>query len=310
MLYNKDSEGSSYNDGTKAEDKSDDYVDPGRIHVYRWFVTERAGPGPNDASSMVWVYHGHANEVSNSGLVGPLIITGRGMSRSEENLMPKDVDREFFTAFWVINENESPLLGGSVEKFMGAKLGKGVDDGHPQAYEYHSEFESVPEREQGAPLDDSVLTMDDREFYRSNLKNVINGYMYGNMPPLQMELGERVRWYVLTIGDEIDVHAPTWEGQTLVFEKKRVDTAALIPVTQSVYDMEARQTGAFKLACATQYHRERGEETFFLVVNNSQAQRTAIIVLFTSFSTVTIVILIIILRRRKKQPPLILNNEF
>lgn len=46
VFYDKDSEGSPYEDGTSGKDKADDAVAPGTEHVYVWRVPERAGPGP------------------------------------------------------------------------------------------------------------------------------------------------------------------------------------------------------------------------------------------------------------------------
>ena len=72
VFYKKDSEGALYEDGTSGSDKVDDAVPPGKTHVYTWEVPERAGPGPNDPSSIVWLYHSHAYEMRDveSGLVG------------------------------------------------------------------------------------------------------------------------------------------------------------------------------------------------------------------------------------------------
>jgi hypothetical protein len=42
LLYQKDSEGSSYNDGTSGKDKEDDAVQPGGTHLYVWDIPERA----------------------------------------------------------------------------------------------------------------------------------------------------------------------------------------------------------------------------------------------------------------------------
>src|SRR5204862_1366609 len=44
VIYDKDSEGAPYADGTAGKDKSDDGVPPGGTHVYLWPVPERAGP--------------------------------------------------------------------------------------------------------------------------------------------------------------------------------------------------------------------------------------------------------------------------
>ena len=54
VFYNKSSEGALYEDGTTGADKADDAVPPGATYTYTWKVPERAGPGPNDPSSIVW----------------------------------------------------------------------------------------------------------------------------------------------------------------------------------------------------------------------------------------------------------------
>ena len=102
VFYDKDSEGALYDDGTSGGDKEDDAVPPGKTHTYIWKVPERAGPGPNDPSSIVWLYHSHANELKDveSGLIGAMIVTRRGMADADGK--PKDVDREFVCLFHAV----------------------------------------------------------------------------------------------------------------------------------------------------------------------------------------------------------------
>jgi manganese oxidase len=99
VLYKKDSEGSDYNDGTSGKDQSDGCVAPGATHTYTWQVPERAGPGPNDPSSIFWLYHSHCDELRDvaSGLFGGLVITRRGMAFPDGR--PKDVGHEFVTIY-------------------------------------------------------------------------------------------------------------------------------------------------------------------------------------------------------------------
>src|SRR3954462_4805781 len=52
VLYNKDSEGAPYNDGTSARDTGDDAVAPGATYTYTYKVPPRAGPGPHDGNSV------------------------------------------------------------------------------------------------------------------------------------------------------------------------------------------------------------------------------------------------------------------
>ena len=110
VLYQKDSEGADYNDGTSGADKDDGGVPPGATHIYVWQIPERAGPGPNDPSSIFWLYHSHADELRDvaSGLFGVIVVTRRGMALPDGR--PKDVDREFVSMFIAINENESWYL--------------------------------------------------------------------------------------------------------------------------------------------------------------------------------------------------------
>ena len=63
VFYEKSSEGAPYADGTSGLDKADDGVPPGGTHVYTWPVPDRAGPGPMDGSSVLWMYHSHVDEV-------------------------------------------------------------------------------------------------------------------------------------------------------------------------------------------------------------------------------------------------------
>ena len=95
VLYQKDSEGADYNDGTSGADKADGGVPPGATHIYTWQIPERAGPGPNDPSSVFWLYHSHADELQDiaSGLFGVIVVTRRGMALPDGR--PKDVDHEF-----------------------------------------------------------------------------------------------------------------------------------------------------------------------------------------------------------------------
>lgn len=117
VFYDKDSEGAEYNDGISASNKSDGIVAPGQTHTYEWDVPERAGLGPSDFSSIIWMYHSHVNSPmdTNSGLVGPIVVTAKGMADS--NSRPMDVDREMVSLFTVSDENSSNYLCDNLETF-------------------------------------------------------------------------------------------------------------------------------------------------------------------------------------------------
>src|SRR3954453_13061900 len=129
VFYQKDSEGAPYSDGTSGPDKADDAVPPGAVHTYNWQVPDRAGPGPMDGSSVLWMYHSHTDEVAdtNAGLIGPMVITARGKADPATGA-PLDVDKEIFTYFTVENENNSQWLDHNLKELAGAPHSIGTAD--------------------------------------------------------------------------------------------------------------------------------------------------------------------------------------
>lgn len=227
VFYLKNSEGADYNDGTSAGDKEDDLVAPGGTFTYVWEVPERAGPGPMDPSSVLWMYHGHVHEPAdtNAGLIGPMIITRKGMALPDGS--PKDVDREFVTLFTVFDENASLYLDDNIELFAG----------NPGA-----------------------VDVEDDEFIESNLMHSVNGYLFGNLPleAMTMRRGEHVRWYVMAQGTEVDLHTPHWHGNTVVLNGMRTDVANLLPMSMVVADMVPDAPGTWFYHCHVNDHITAG----------------------------------------------------
>lgn len=234
VLYEKNSEGAGYEDGTNGADKDDDAVPPGGTVTYVWQVPERAGPGPMDPSSVIWMYHGHVDEPAdtNAGLIGPLIITKHGMARPDGS--PSDVDREFVTLYTVFDENSSLYIDDNIKKF---------------------------------PTRPKTVKADDDEFIESNLMHSINGYVYGNLPldAMTMHVGERVRWYVMAQGTEVDLHTPHWHGNTVVLNGMRTDVASLLPMSMLVADMQPDAVGTWFYHCHVNDHISAGMQARYRV---------------------------------------------
>jgi manganese oxidase len=232
LLYDKNSEGAPYNDGTSGSDKADDSVPPGSKYTYTWEVPERAGPGPNDGSSVMWMYHSHTDEVSDTyaGLMGPIEITRRGMARPDGS--PKDVDQEVFALFSVMNENASPFLRENIDKFA------------------------------SPPAPDP----DDEEFQESNLMHSIDGYVFGNQPMITLKRGEHVRWYVMSMGTEVDLHTPHWHGNDVTVNGMRMDVVSLLPASMVVADMVPDNVGTWLFHCHVNDHIRAGMLTRYRLV--------------------------------------------
>ena len=86
---------------------------------------------------------------------------------------PKGVDKEFVGLFTVLDENESWLLQKNIDEFCSDPLG---------------------------------VKTEDEDFQESNKMHAINGYFYGNLPGLEICLGDSVKWHLAGIGNEVDIH--------------------------------------------------------------------------------------------------------
>ena len=246
VFYDKDSEGAPYADGTSGADKDDDAVPPGKTHTYIWKVPERAGPGPNDPSSIVWLYHSHTNELKDveSGLVGAMIITRRGMADADGK--PKDVDREFVCLFLLFDENASWYLDHNIQTFTSDP--KGV-----------KKLEFAPVDDQGN------FSGVGSGFTVANAKFAINGYIYGTGPMMTMKKGERVRWYLVALGEQFSVHTPHWHGNVVLHDGKRTDVVPLMQAQMETVDMVPDNPGIWMFHCHIDDHMDAGMATVYKV---------------------------------------------
>jgi hephaestin len=240
VLYEKDSEGADYNDNTTGNDKTDGCVVPGATHTYTWTVPDRAGPGPNDPSSLFWLYHSHCDELRDvaSGLFGGIVVTRRGMARPDGT--PKDVDKEFVSMFIALNENESWYLDDNIKAHIPdpSKLNR---------------YESTPVTATGI-----LGTIAGKGFFETNIKWSINGYIYGNMPMMVMRKGDHVRWYVATLGDFFNAHTPHWHGNTVMVAGQRTDVIAVASAQMITADMVPDASGIWLYHCHISDHMLAG----------------------------------------------------
>ena len=97
-----------------------------------------------------------------------------------------DVDKEFALLFTVLDENESWLLDENIKKYADASKVVKTDDG----------------------------------FKESNKMHGINGYIYGNGPNngnyIQMKVKQKVAWYLVGIGNEVDIHTVHFHANNFV----------------------------------------------------------------------------------------------
>jgi len=224
--YDKDSEGAYYQPrlGLGAA------VGAGARFTYVWFLDQESGPRPDEPSSKGWLYHSHvvADEEANLGLVGFLIVTDPRRARPDG--APRDVDREQAALFMIFDESGL----GAAEKEA-------------------AEYAHLP----GAPPPKSWAEV--QQLLEAGRRYSINGYVFGNLPGLEMNRGERVRWYLLGLGSEEDNHTAHWHGLRVVEEgRRRTDVVELLPATMTVADMTADNPGTWLFHCHVAEHMMEG----------------------------------------------------
>ena len=225
VRYDKDSEGAYYppHPGLGAA------VASGATFTYVWHLDDNSGPLPSEPSSKAWLYHSHVTGDSevNMGLVGCIIVTDPKRARPDGT--PKNVDREMASLYLIFDES-----------------GMGAD---PEAYEYVA-------KPGGPPVKSWAEVM---QLTEQGARYAINGRTFGNLQGLDMNEGERVRWYLFALGSEQDFHTAHWHGMRVIEEgRRRTDVVELLPASMKVADMLADNPGAWLLHCHVAEHMREG----------------------------------------------------
>jgi len=236
--YEKNSEGAAYSDGTTGHDLHD-IVQPGETYTYTWIAGEDSGPiAGSGMSSTNWWYHSHNDPTSETtaGLIGPIVICGKGLC--DDDAKPSDVDEEVFTIFMVMDENASILQEVNRNRYL-----NGIEISDDQMGDYEE----------------------------SNLMHAMNGYLYGNLgtnPAIEITKGNLVRWYLLAVGNEVDLHTAHWHGNTVVSaDGLRSDVERLLPGSMVTVDMIPDMVGKWLWHCHVADHVGAGMMGYYTVVN-------------------------------------------
>lgn len=242
VFYDKSSEGALYSDGTTGATKADDGVPTGGTYTYVWLVPERAGPSDHDGSSTLWMYHSHVDEVRDvaTGLIGPMIVTRRGMARADGS--PTDVDRELVAGFMEIDENQSWFLEENIKTYA-----------------------TEPDKVQVVMGPFHLIWALTRPLsYDKYFRETINGFVYGHTPGLTMKQGERVRWYLMS-GTGFEMHAVHWHGNVPLSDHMRTDVVPVSTMGMVIADMVPDNPGKWLFHCHVGFHLKMGMEAYYIV---------------------------------------------
>uniref|UniRef100_A0A5F9CWS6 Ceruloplasmin n=1 Tax=Oryctolagus cuniculus TaxID=9986 RepID=A0A5F9CWS6_RABIT len=216
-------------------------AEPGEVLTYQWSIPERSGPGPNDSACVSWIYYSAVDPIKDmySGLVGPLAICRKGIL--EPHGRRSDMDREFALLFLIFDENQSWYLEENVA--------------------IHG------------PQEPDRVNLQDETFLESNKMHAINGKLYANLRGLTMYQGEQVAWYMLAMGQDIDIHTVHFHAESFLYQNGksyRADVVDLFPGTFEVVEMIASNPGTWLLHCHVTDHVHAGMETLFTVLSQKE----------------------------------------
>ncbi len=95
----------------------------------------------------------------------------------------------------------------------------------------------------------------------SGLKHAINGRIFGNLAGFETKLGQRIRWHLVALGNEVDNHTVHWHGQTVLDHGRRTDVIELMPASMTSVDMVPRSRGDWLFHCHVSDHMMAGMAT-------------------------------------------------
>ena len=131
-------------------------------------------------------------------------------------------------------------------------------------------------RTDGSPVDvdrefvTAFFIFDELEGEEPGLMHSINGYLFGNLKGLIAKNGESVRWHVLGMGNEVDLHTPHWHGKTVTVgahdNAVRTDVVNLLPATMITADMKADNPGEWLFHCHVADHIAGGMVTTYQIL--------------------------------------------
>ncbi|MGH0177371.1 UNVERIFIED_CONTAM: hypothetical protein FKN15_075185 [Acipenser sinensis] len=233
VFYEKDSEGALYPDGTSGKQKKDDSVPPGGSHTYTWIVKQQFAPTEDDPNCLTWAYHSHRDEPKDmaSGLIGALLTCKKGVLQGQSQDRT-DVDKDFILMFSVVDENLSWYLDENIEAHC---------------------------------TNPYTVDRDEEEFQESNKMHAINGFLFGNLPGLEMCANKKVSWHMFGMGNEVDIHSAYFHGHTVLDRGHRSDVISLFPATFVTSEMITENVGKWMLSCQVNDHIQAGMQALYQV---------------------------------------------
>lgn len=113
-------------------------------------------------------------------------------------------------------------------------------------------------------FDKATAAMNDEEHEAAQV-HAVNGRFFDTLKGYTMRQGDRVRWYEMGLGNEVDVHTAHWHGNVVRENGLSTDVIELMPASMRTVDMVPDAPGTWAYHCHVLDHMEAGMMTEYTV---------------------------------------------
>ncbi|KAM9180227.1 coagulation factor VIII isoform 1-T1 [Dugong dugon] len=208
---------------------------PNETKTYFWKVQHHMAPTEDEFDCKAWAYFSDVDleKDLHSGLIGPLLICRTNTLNPAHGRQL--AVQEFALLFTIFDETKSWY------------------------------FTENMERNCKAPCN---IQMEDPLFKKSYRFHAVNGYVMDTLPGLVMAQDQRIRWYLLSMGSNENIHSIHFSGHVFTVRKKEEYKMAvynLYPGMFETVEMLPSKVGIWRVECLIGEHLQAGMSTLFLV---------------------------------------------
>jgi hypothetical protein len=84
-----------------------------------------------------------------------------------------------------------------------------------------------------------------------HLMHAMNWYVFGNLRGYEMKKGDNVRWHLIGMWTEVDIHTSHWHGEVVEYNGRNTDVVELLPASMKSVDMFRKES--FMMRCRWNY---------------------------------------------------------
>ncbi|XP_045141432.1 coagulation factor VIII [Echinops telfairi] len=210
-------------------------VMPNETKSYSWQVQHHMAPTEDEFDCKAWAYFSDVDleKDLHSGLIGPILIChANTLSAAYGRQLTV---QEFALFFTIFDETKSWY------------------------------FTENRERNCKSPCKSHIEDPDFKKNYRFH---AINGYVMDTLPGLVMAQDQRIRWYLLSMGSNENIHSIHFSGHVFTIRKKdeyKMAVYSLYPGVFETMEMLPSKAGIWRIECLVGEHLQAGMSALFLV---------------------------------------------